>query len=259
MDEDKDKTGEYFKMEGCKYRMKREPDGTLVDSKGNKLCQHGCRNYCRAGTGCFPPQNPLCIHGKRKYRCPLCKGIGKGFGTGLCEHNKQRGQCARCRIEHGHGLGTFFCPITGKQMRDCPHCTHIPKRQRQRKINRDPAFASAQGLTSTEFLEHETGVPEMEEEVDLGDFFDDHEFAQRRAFNDELGIFLQDEWAPGSASGSAQGSAPVFSSEDWDNQGGKKCKRFTRRLRRNHNTKKKSKLVKRKIIKYSRKNKHKSK
>jgi hypothetical protein len=76
--------------------------------------------------------------------------------------------------------------------------------------------------------------------------------------------------APGSAQGTAQGSAfflddvpnpTVFSSHDDhdpENQGGRKRKkRFTRRLRRNHNTKKKNKMIKRKVTKRSRKNKHK--
>ena len=107
--------------------------------------------------------NPLCIHKNRKYRCRKCKALGlKGFGNGLCLHNKQRGQCAKCRDLYGDGLGTFFCPESLSQIRRCHHC------KEQRKINRDRAFASAQGLSSTEFLENEIGEAEnddLEDEI----------------------------------------------------------------------------------------------
>jgi hypothetical protein len=225
-------------------------------------------------------RNPMCLHGIRKSRCVKCGG------GGVCTHGKQNGQCITCCKLYGHGIGKFFC-IHEKQARKCKTC-----KNNQPQI----AFASAQGSAQASgAFEHdfvwtppgleaalapglEAAAPGSEAALAPGleaaapeseaEFF--------HPFDDVFGegAFSYDlNWTPGSAPGSVPGSAPgsapgsvsgsprstlPFTSDYWENQGGKKRKkRFTRRLRRNHNTKKKNKLVKRKVIKHSRKNKYK--
>lgn len=208
----------------------------------------------------YPPV--MCHHGKRKYRCPECGGIG------LCEHGRQKDQCAICRT------GTYFCIVTGKAKKNCRHCKAIKEVVKSIKKDDDKRRQQQQ--------QH------MSHSVTLEDLDYIHPMSRRSAFADELlgsrqydsdldFPFQSDEddsafvSAQGSAPGAAQGSAQeafflddvpnptVFSSyDDHENQGGtKRKKRFTRRLRRNHNTKKKNKMMKRKVTKRSRKNKHK--
>ena len=252
--------GIFFRPQGWKYFVRRDDDGNLYDKQGKKVCEHGAHSLCRK---CFPPLK--CPHGKRKDRCIECGG------TGLCEHKKQKGQCTQCRDLYGHGIGIYFCSVTRQAKRDCRHCREkknvmevvktIKKDDYERRQQHVPHSVTLEDLDVIRPIYPDSAFSDER----LGAQFVDDEFPfQEVSSDEELSAFVS---APGSAQGSAQRAfflddvpnPTVFSSyEDSENQrGGKRKKRFTRRLRRNHNTKKKSKMIKRKVTKRSRKNKHK--
>lgn len=205
----------------------------------------------------YPPI--MCHHGKRKYRCAECGGIG------LCEHGRQKDQCAICRT------GTYFCIVTGKAKKNCRHCKTI--KEVVKSIRKDDDKRRQQHVSHSVTLEDLDYIHPVSRRSAFADerlapqYDSDLEFPFQKVSSDE------EESAFVSAQGAAQGAAQeafflddvpnptVFSSyddHDHENQGGRKCKkRFTRRLRRNHNTKKKNKMIKRKVTKRSRKNKHK--
>ncbi len=260
-----DQTNKFFRI--GKYLVTYGDDGNLYDKKGNKLCQHGLRSSCRA---CFPfSKNPLCPHGSRKSRCPQCKG------KGLCEHDKQKGQCATCRDMYGHGLGKFYCPVSRIAVRDCPHCKgkamevvktikKDDERRKNEQSGQSAPFVTLDDLGSVPaipgIIKYKTAFAD-DGELDLQSGSDDdfalQEIMEPGSASESRAFVSASASAPGAFSGDHSDSESVgktFNSENWWNQGGGKRKRhFTRRLRRNHNTKKKSKLVKRKTIKRSRK------
>ena len=255
--------GIFFSPQGWKYFVRRDDDGNLYDKQGKKVCEHGAHSLC---SKCFPPLK--CPHGKRKDRCIECGG------TGLCEHKKQKGQCTQCRDLYGHGIGIYFCSVTRQAKRDCRHCREkknvmevvktIKKDDYERRQQHVPHSVTLEDLDVIRPIYPDSAF--SDERMGMGAQFVDDEFPfQEVSSDEELSAFVS---APGAAQGSASGAfflddvpdPTVFSSYDHhpENQGGRKRKkRFTRRLRRNHNTKKKSKMIKRKVTKRSRKNKHK--
>lgn len=210
----------------------------------------------------YPPV--MCQHGKRKYRCAECGGIG------LCEHGRQKDQCAICRT------GTYFCIVTGKAKKDCRHCKDIKEivksikkyDDKRRQQNMSHSSVTLKDLDHIRPISRRSAFADerldMQYDSDL-----DFPFQEVSSDEDESTFVSAPGAAPGLAQGSAQGAfflddvpnPTVFSSHDNhdpENQGGRKRKkRITRRLRRKHNTKKKNKMIKRKVTKLSRKNKHK--
>ena len=205
----------------------------------------------------YPPV--MCHHGKRKYRCPECGGIG------LCEHGRQKDQCAICRT------GTYFCIVTGKAKKDCRHCKDI--KEIVKSIKKDDKQNMSRSSVTLKDLDHIRPISRRsafaDERLDM-QYDSDLDFPFQ-SDEDESAFVSAPGAAPGSAQGSAQGTAQgtAFFFDDVpedpteflrydENQGGRKRKkRITRRLRRKHNTKKKNKMIKRKVTKLSRKNKHK--
>ena len=201
----------------------------------------------------YPPV--MCHHGKRKYRCAECGGIG------LCEHGRQKDQCAICRT------GTYFCIVTGKAKKDCRHCKDIKEVVKSIKKDDDKRRQQnmSHGSVTLKDLDHIRPISRRsafaDERLDM-QYDSDLDFPFQEVSSDESAFVS----APGSAQGAAQGAfffddVPEDPTEFLrydENQGGRKRKkRFTRRLRRNRNTKKKNKMIKRKVTKRSRKNKHK--
>ena len=201
----------------------------------------------------YPPV--MCHHGKRKYRCAECGGIG------LCEHGRQKDQCAICRT------GTYFCIVTGKAKKDCRHCKDI--KEIVKSIKKDDKQNMSHSSVTLKDLDHIRPISRRsafaDERLDM-QYDSDLDFPFQEVSSDESAFVSAQGSAPGSAQGAAQGAfffddVPEDPTEFLrydENQGGRKRKeRFTRRLRRNHNTKKKNKMIKRKVTKRSRKNKHK--
>jgi hypothetical protein len=207
--------------------------------------------------------NPKCPHGKRRTRCRDCGG------SGLCEHGVQKDQCAKCRDKYGKNIGTFYCPVTMKAMRDCSHCkgvvTTIKKDERQRQRKR-PQIVTLDDLGSVpalpRIIKYNTPFApdgELDLQSDSDDDFALQEILEPGSASQSRVFVSASASAPGAFSGDhsdSESGGNTFNSDNWWDQGGGKRKRhFTIRLRRNHNTKKKSKIVKRKLTKRSRKNK----
>jgi len=256
-----------------------------ADKPKKYLCEHGKVKYTCVKCGGKKYLNKLCEHGKRPNRCLKCGGVG------LCkEHGIQKDQCAQCRT------GKFYCIATGKSKKDCQHCKDMKairkdgmedykRRQALYDATRrqdDLGILGALPLIDDDFPYQEPSEEEGEEgeeEEEEGQVFaSGFRPGSAQAFRSAPGSapgFRPAQRSLAEAFGSAQGSAhflddvpytgTVYDPNDPENQtdsdsdrgGRKRKKRFTRRLRRNHNTKKKSKIIKRKVTKRSRKNKHK--
>lgn len=207
--------------------------------RSNKKCIPHQRVWCLI---CHPnlacPNHPF----NRKNRCRIC-----GVGNDLCKHKRQKNSCAECKKE---GVwGSSFCMSSGILKRDCRCVTCNYKRVVRggiikSKYNRAP---QAQQGAVVLYEEQPQGTAVLYEERVQG--------VEQEQGEDGGGWYDYD-------------NADVFENERsdddrWETEGGKRKRkrkqRFTRRLRRrNHNTKK-SKIVKRKITKHSRKNKYKLK
>lgn len=222
------------------------------------ICQHGknklncsereCNPNKKSNKKCETHNKVMCLECKpslacrrhpqfRRYRCPVCGG------SGTCRHGKQKESCGQCRDEGNPGIS--FCKKTSILKRDCPCETCRYKRLVRGGIikNKDTGRAlykeqpqAQQGAVVLQAHEVQ-GVAQQQEQGEGHDGWYDSDNAGG-VFTNEIN---EDD-------------------EGWitAEEGGRK-QRFTRRLRRrNHNTKK-SKIVKRKITKHSRKNKYKLK
>lgn len=247
----------------------RKTECTICYQSNN--CPHGKKKHnCRY---CNPEKIKKCqLHNKliclkcfpwlackdhpnyRKSRCAICGG------RELCVHRQQKHSCAKCRDEFGI-LGKGFCPGCKKLIADC--------------ICSKSGFASgALAGSSAVQLQRPAAPPSsayaaaveaaLQEHMMPNPFrFDDHQFRfDHDQFDDHQFRFDDDQFDDPFR---ANGANPFYDDPPFNmfNMEGGKCKRkqrSTRRLRRRtHNTKKKNKMVKRKITKYSRKNKYKLK
>ena len=203
-----------------------------------KKCEHGMITCLK----CFPRLACREHPDTRKSRCKICGG------REICvQHGQQKHSCAKCKDEGKLGKG--FCSDCKKLIADCKcpksgfapgalagSAVQLPAVQLQRPAAPPAsAYAAAVEARMPYTFRFDDG-PFRFDDTDGGPF-DVGTFRYHNPFYHEpLDVNLFD--------------------------GGKRKRkqRFTRRLRRRtHNTKKKNKMVKRKITKYSRKNKYKLK
>lgn len=223
----------------CKHgRNKR----TCSECNPNKKCETHNKVMCLE---CNPslacPKHPK----SRRYRCPLCGG------SGICRHGKQKESCGECRDEGNPGIS--FCKKTNVLKRDCPCETCRYKKVVRGGIiknnctRRAPYKEQSQAPQGAVVLSKKTEAQAQVHEEELVQGDGDDGWCNDYDYENEGGVYINEM----SDSEDNKGWITV-------EEGGRK-QRFTRRLRRrNHNTKK-SKIVKRKITKHSRKNKYKLK
>lgn len=246
----------------CKHgRNKR----TCSECNPNKKCETHNKVMCLE---CNPslacPKHPQF----RRYRCPVCGG------PGICSHGKQKESCSQCKNDGNPGIS--FCKKTNVLKRDCPceTCRYnkvvrggivvrrgIIKNKYTRRAPPQPQAQQGavveqsqapQGAVVVLSKKPEAQAQVHEEELVQGD--GDGDGGWYTDYDNEGEVFINE---------TSDEMSDEMSHGGWETEGGKRKRkrkqRFTRRLRRrNHNTKK-SKIVKRKITKHSRKNKYKLK
>jgi hypothetical protein len=222
----------------CKHgRHKR----TCTECNPNKKCETHKMVMClKCNPSLACPEHPT----QRKSRCSVCGG------PGICGHGKQKESCSQCRYDGNPGIS--FCKETKILKRDCPCkiCSYnrvvrggIIKKYTRRAPPQPQAPKAQGGVVYEEQLQPRQeavvqGVAQEGEDHWLDDDYD-------------VDVFKNESDDDG------------WETDESEMEGGKRKRkrkqRFTRRLRRrNHNTKK-SKIVKRKITKHSRKIKYKLK
>lgn len=243
----------------CQHNIRRS---RCVVCNPSLICQHGknkltcSERECNPNKKCHTHNKVMCLECKpqlacpehpqfRKLRCPLCGG------PGICRHGKQKESCCECRNEGTPGRS--FCKSSDILKSDCPCETCRYNRAvrggiiKNKYTRRAPYEEQPQAQQGAVVLSKE---PEAQAQAH-------EELVQRVAQEEQGNGGWYDEYVEGGV------FTNEMSDDGWETEGGKRKRkrkqRFTRRLRRrNHNTKK-SKIVKRKITKHSRKNKYKLK
>lgn len=249
----------------CEHNIGRYGYGCMVCNP-SLICQHGknkltcSERECNPNKKCETHNKVMCLQCKpslacphhpqfRRYRCPLCGG------SGTCRHGKQKDSCSQCRNEGNPGMS--FCKKTNILKRDCPCDTCRYNRVvrggiiKNKYTRRAPYEEQPQAPQGAVVLSKE---PEAQAQAQA------HEELVQRVAQEEQ---RDGGWYEYDEGGVFTNETSDEMSDGWETEGGKRKRkrkqRFTRRLRRrNHNTKK-SKIVKRKITKHSRKNKYKLK